>query len=100
MRDRVLAARFGAGQEVDIYYAAFKVPDLVYNLLVLGALSAGFIPVFTKLIKDFNCRNNNCHDNYETNKGAWDLVNNIITILFFSVSFLSILGIIFFSCLN
>lgn len=95
LRDRVLAARFGAGQEVDIYYAAFKVPDLVYNLLVLGALSAGFIPVFTKLIKDFNCRNNNCHDNYETNKGAWDLVNNIVTILFFSVSFLSILGIIF-----
>lgn len=95
LRDRVLAAKFGAGQEVDIYYAAFKVPDLVYNLLVLGALSAGFIPVFTKLIKDFNCRNSNCHDNYEANKGSWDLVNNIITILFFSISFLSVLGIIF-----
>ena len=48
-RDRVLAGEFGAGIELDMYYAAFRIPDLVFNLLVLGALSAGFIPVFTAL---------------------------------------------------
>jgi len=48
-RDRILAAKFGAGDTLDMYYAAFRVPDLVYNLLVLGALSAAFIPVFTSL---------------------------------------------------
>lgn len=49
IRDRILAAEFGAGDVLDTYYAAFRIPDLVYNLLVLGALSAAFIPVFTGL---------------------------------------------------
>jgi len=49
-RDRLLAATFGAGDILDIYYAAFRIPDLIYNFLILGALSAAFIPVFTELI--------------------------------------------------
>jgi putative peptidoglycan lipid II flippase len=54
-RDRILAGEFGAGTDLDIYYAAFRIPDLIFNLLVLGALSAGFVPIFTSLIKDFAC---------------------------------------------
>jgi hypothetical protein len=48
-RDRILAGTFGAGQTLDLYYAAFRFPDLLFNLLVLGALSAGFIPIFSHL---------------------------------------------------
>lgn len=51
IRDRVLAGQFGAGEILDIYYASFRLPDLVYSLLVFGALSAGFIPVFMKFLK-------------------------------------------------
>ncbi|KAA0205591.1 murein biosynthesis integral membrane protein MurJ [Candidatus Uhrbacteria bacterium] len=47
LRDRALAGTFGAGAELDAYYAAFRLPDIAYNLVVLGAVSAGFIPVFT-----------------------------------------------------
>lgn len=50
VRDRILAAQFGAGDTLDAYYAAFRVPDLIYNLMIVGALSAAFIPVFTELI--------------------------------------------------
>jgi len=50
-RDRILAGRFGAGDELDIYYAAFRIPDLVYSLLVLGAVSAGFIPIFISYLQ-------------------------------------------------
>lgn len=46
VRDRVLAGTFGAGMELDAYYAAFRLPDTAYNLVILGAVSAGFIPVF------------------------------------------------------
>ena len=52
MRDRVLAGEFGAGRTLDIYYASFRIPDLVFNLLVLGTLSAGFIPVFSDYLKE------------------------------------------------
>ncbi|TAK03756.1 murein biosynthesis integral membrane protein MurJ [Patescibacteria group bacterium] len=47
IRDRVLAGEFGAGDTLDAYYAAFKVPDLLFALIVVGSLSAGFIPLFT-----------------------------------------------------
>ncbi|MBI2100711.1 MAG: hypothetical protein HYT47_01695 [Candidatus Vogelbacteria bacterium] len=30
IRDRLLASAFGAGPELDIYYAAFRLPDLLY----------------------------------------------------------------------
>ncbi len=69
-RDRILASTFGAGQTLDIYYAAFRLPDLVFNLLVLGALSAGFIPVFTRLIKD-----------HVDKTLAWRLVSNVLNTL-------------------
>lgn len=51
LRDRALASTFGAGNQLDVYYAAFRIPDFLYNLVVLGALSAGFIPVFTHYLK-------------------------------------------------
>jgi len=50
VRDRLLAGSFGAGDTLDTYYAAFKVPDFLYNLLVLGALTAAFVPVVGGLI--------------------------------------------------
>jgi len=57
VRDGLLASTFGAGDILDAYYAAFKLPDLIFNTLVLGALSAAFIPVFITLKnkkEDFN----------------------------------------------
>ena len=32
IRDRLLAAQFGAKTELDIYFAAFLVPDFVFNI--------------------------------------------------------------------
>jgi len=84
-RDRILAGEFGAGDTLDIYYAAFRIPDLVFNLLVLGALSAGFIPVFTSLLKN--------------KKQAWSLASSVLNILGFSLIILSGIGIIFAPCL-
>ena len=53
LRDRLFASHFGAGDTLDIYYAAFRIPDFVFNLLILGTLSVAFIPVFTEqLLKD------------------------------------------------
>lgn len=43
-RDRLLAARFGAGDELDVYYASFQVPDILYTILLVGAASAAILP--------------------------------------------------------
>jgi len=94
-RDRILAGQFGAGTILDIYYAAFRIPDLTYNLIVLGALSAGFIPIFTSLIRDFKCvQTEDCNPRLK-NKEAWDLANNVLNILLLGLAGLSLAGIIF-----
>lgn len=87
VRDRILAGQFGAGDTLDVYYAAFRVPDLVFNLLVLGALSAGFIPLFTGLLKD--------EKNPEKNAEAWRLANNIINALALGLIAISLICIVF-----
>ncbi|RJQ34994.1 murein biosynthesis integral membrane protein MurJ [Candidatus Parcubacteria bacterium] len=48
-RERLIAHNFGAGELSDIYYSAFRLPDLIFNTLVLGALTSAFIPVFQKV---------------------------------------------------
>lgn len=53
LRDRLLAGTFGAGSSLDVYYAAFTVPDFVALILIFGAISAAVIPIFSSyLIKD------------------------------------------------
>lgn len=34
--------------QLDIYYASFRIPDLIFNILILGAISSAFIPVLTE----------------------------------------------------
>jgi len=86
-RDRILGSEFGLGKTLDIYFAAFRIPDLIFNLIVLGALSAGFIPIFSQLIKKTSAKINH-------NKEAWEVANIIITILGFSLLVLSGIGIL------
>lgn len=48
VRNHLLAARFFGGLEgdLDVYFAAFVLPDTIFQLLVVGAVSAAFIPIF------------------------------------------------------
>jgi len=92
-RDRILAGEFGAGDTLDVYYAAFRVPDLIFNLLALGALSAGFVPIFTKLLKNPLARMRGFLKR-EENKEAWDLASNIINILGLFLIIFCALGIL------
>lgn len=55
IRDRLLNARF-APDELGIYFAAFRLPNLIFELLVMGALTSAFIPVFTKYLTQKNER--------------------------------------------
>jgi putative peptidoglycan lipid II flippase len=50
LRDRLLAGTFGAGAELDIYYTAFTVPDFIALILILGAVGAAVIPVFSEYL--------------------------------------------------
>lgn len=50
VRERAIADVFGLTWETDAFRAAFNIPDLMYFLLVGGAISSAFIPVFSELL--------------------------------------------------
>jgi len=51
VRDRTLA-QFFAGEEIGMYFAAFRLPDTLFEILILGTLSAAFIPTFVSYISE------------------------------------------------
>jgi len=81
-RDRIFASTFGAGDTLDAYYSAFRVPDFIYNLVIVGALSAGFIPVFLRLLNT-------------NRKKAEQTANILFTIFGFSLAFIATIFYIF-----
>jgi putative peptidoglycan lipid II flippase len=48
LRDRLLVSHFGIGPTADAYNAAFRLPELLFALLVSGAFAVAFIPVLTE----------------------------------------------------
>lgn len=70
IRNRLLAGTFYAQQrgDLDVYFAAFRLPDMVFQLLVMGVLSAAFIPIFSRYLD----KNEN---------EAWKLASSVITLI-------------------
>jgi putative peptidoglycan lipid II flippase len=69
VRDQVLAALFGAGNEMDAFIVAFRIPNLARDLFAEGAMSAAFVPTFTR------------HLTLRGKDDAWRLGSNMINAL-------------------
>ena len=80
VRDRILAGTFGAGDVLDAYYAAFRIPDFLYGLLVAGALSAAFVPVFTELREK------------KSEQSAWELADGVLLLLLILLGTMSLVA--------
>src|SRR6187399_236025 len=68
-RETVQAAYFGAGNEMDAYLVAFRIPTLLRDLFAEGAMSAAFVPTFTR------------HLTLHGKASAWRLGQNVMTTL-------------------
>src|SRR5262249_39268497 len=49
-RETVLAALFGAGNDMDAFNVAFRIPSLLRDLFAEGAISAALVPTFTRTL--------------------------------------------------
>jgi len=47
LRFRVLASYFPK-EQLDIFFASFRIPDIIFEILITGALTSSFIPIFIK----------------------------------------------------
>ncbi len=48
IRDMVMSWAFGTSAAADAFYVAYRIPNLLRELLAEGSMSAAFIPVFTE----------------------------------------------------
>lgn len=70
-RFRILSGYFSK-EQLDIFFASFRIPDLVFEILISGALTSTFIPIFIK---------------YQENKKELDVViSSIINLLFLTMT--------------
>ena len=83
VRERGIAQIFGRTRLTDIFFAAFSIPDLMYYLLIGGALSAAFIPVFTSYLAN------------NKEKEGWYVASTFINVTVLLLFAFTILGIIF-----
>jgi putative peptidoglycan lipid II flippase len=83
VRDQILAWQFGAGNAMDAFNVAFRIPNLVRDLFAEGAMSAAFVPTFTRKLTT------------EGRESAWRLASNVITALLVITGALVVAGIVF-----
>ena len=82
VRNALLASHFGASHSLDVYYASFRLPDLIYNIFILGAISAAFIPLFNEYLS-------------KDKDKAWQFSNFIIIFIGFLLGIIGLLVIVF-----
>jgi len=82
-RDQVLASLFGASNEMDAFIVASRIPNLVRDLFAEGAMSAAFVPTFTR------------HLAQHGKADAWRLANNVLTALLLVTGAFAAAGILF-----
>lgn len=82
IRDRLLAGKFGAGPELDIYFAAFRIPDFIYMVLIAGGVIVAFLPLFS----EYFSRNE---------KASWQFTNNALNVFLLFLILISLLLFIF-----
>ena len=82
LRDWVFLTAFGAGHVMDAYNVAFRLPNLVRDLFAEGAMSAAFIPTFTRELHT------------KGRDAAWELGRIVITGLIVVTGVITVLGIL------
>jgi putative peptidoglycan lipid II flippase len=82
IRDVVVARAFGASMAADAFFVAFRIPNLLRELLAEGTISAAFVPVFTeKLTRG-------------SKEDAWALASRVFTVMLAAVIVVVCLGVL------
>lgn len=83
LRQVLISQAFGTSAQIDAFYAAEKLPNILFTLVAGGALASAFIPNFTAFLED------------EDRAGAWRLASAIINIVTLALTLISIVAAYF-----
>ncbi len=82
VREQVLAALLGAGPHADAFLIAFRIPNLLRDLLAEGALSAAFVPTYARALVE------------QGRSGAHRLASRLMTLLAVALGLVVVAGIV------
>src|SRR6187200_1238212 len=84
-RETVLAAVFGASasMQMDAFNVAFRIPNLLRDLFAEGAMTAAFVPTFTRILET------------QGREAAWRVGNLVMDALLVVTGVLVVAGMIF-----
>lgn len=80
---RVIAQLFGASHELDIFWAAFTIPDTLFMITVAGSLNAAIIPLLSEIFHK------------EGEEKLHKFFSNLIIVVGAIITFLAILLLVF-----
>jgi putative peptidoglycan lipid II flippase len=65
----VIGTTFGAGSDLDAFFAAFRIPDLIFQLVAAGAVASAVVPIVSGLIANGDSAR------------AWRVVSTLINLM-------------------
>ncbi len=79
-REMIIGARFGTSADLDVYLAAFRLPDILFQLVAGGALGSAFIPAFTdRLVR-------------ADHLSAWHMASAVVNLVFVLMTGLAVVA--------
>ena len=82
LRTVAIAHQFGTSPELDAYFVAFRIPDLVFQLLAGATLGSAFIPTFARVLAD--------RGEHE----AWRLASSVLNLVLLATLAVAFLGLL------
>ena len=82
LRSVAIARAFGTDPELSAYWVAFRLPDLVFQVLAGATLSAAFIPTFSRIRLRFG------------EQAGWDLASAVLNIISIATTFAAVLAFV------
>ncbi|GAB4530160.1 MAG: murein biosynthesis integral membrane protein MurJ [Anaerolineae bacterium] len=83
VRTAAFSAAFGTSAELDAFYAAQRIPEMLFTLVAGGALGSSFIPVFSRYLSANDL------------DGAWRLASAVMTLSALAAAVLAVLLALF-----
>jgi putative peptidoglycan lipid II flippase len=82
VRSVAIADQFGTGADVEAYFVAFRIPDLIFQVLAGATMGSAFIPVFARLWRN------------DSEAEAWELASKVLMLVTIATAVLCVVAFV------